>query len=209
MTGAPLRDDSGLRIYPDYLDATAQRAMLAEIRAVIAEAPLYRPIVPGSGRAMSVGMTNCGSLGWYTDGVAGYRYVDRHPETGRPWPPIPDSVMAIWKAVANYPAGPEACLVNMYRADSRMGLHRDQDEDAADAAVVSISLGDTALFRIGGPTRKGPTRSIRLVSGTVVVLSDAARHFYHGVDRIFPGSSRLVEEGGRFNLTLRRVTRAD
>ncbi len=198
---------NGLRIYPDFLDAGAQRALLADIRAVIAEAPLYTPRVPGSGRAMSVAMTNCGPLGWFTDKAEGYRYIGRHPETGHSWPPIPDSALAIWNAVADYPHRPEACLINYYRAGSRMGLHRDQDEDAAEAPLVSISLGDIALFRIGGPTRKGSTRSIRLASGAVVVLAGAARQHYHGVDRIFAGSSRLIEEGGRFNLTLRRVTR--
>jgi alkylated DNA repair protein (DNA oxidative demethylase) len=207
MTTSALTTDTGLRVHPDFLDAPAQRALLEEVRAIIAEAPLYAPVVPGSGRPMSVRMTNCGPLGWYTDREGGYRYVARHPETGRPWPPIPATVLAIWEAVADYPQPPEACLVNYYGPEARMGLHRDQDEDAADAPVVSISLGDSALFRIGGPTRKGPTRSLKLASGAVVVLGGQARHCYHGVDRIIPGTSRLVAEGGRFNLTLRRVTR--
>jgi alkylated DNA repair protein (DNA oxidative demethylase) len=206
MAAAALTDESGLRVYPEFLDPPAQRALLSDLRAVIAAAPLYTPHMPRSGRPMSVRMTNCGTLGWYTDQARGYRYIDRHPETGRPWPPIPDGVLAVWSAVADYLHPPEACLVNYYGPGARMGLHRDQDEDAPDAPVVSMSLGDSALFRVGGPTRKGPTRAVKLASGAVVVLAGAARHHFHGVDRILPGTSRLLPEGGRFNLTLRRVT---
>jgi alkylated DNA repair protein (DNA oxidative demethylase) len=203
----PLGTVEGAWLYPAYLDRAAQAALLADIRAVLADAPLYTPRVPGTGKAMSVRMSNCGPLGWYTDKARGYRYVDRHPETGRPWPPIPDRVLAIWHDLAGYPANPEACLINYYGPAARMGAHRDQDEDAADVPIVSISLGDTAVFRIGGLKRGGPTASVPLESGAVVVLSGAARDAYHGVDRILAGSSRLIPEGGRFNLTLRRVTR--
>ncbi|MEQ8696246.1 MAG: alpha-ketoglutarate-dependent dioxygenase AlkB [Bauldia litoralis] len=208
---APLGAVPGAFLYPDFLDRAAQAALLADIRAILADAPLYTPHVPGTGRAMSVRMSNCGPLGWYTDKAQGYRYVDRHPETGRPWPAIPERVLAIWRKLAGYPADPEACLINWYDADAKMGAHRDQDEDAADDPIVSISLGDTAVFRIGGLKRGGPTASVQLRSGSVVVLSGPARHAYHGVDRILAGSSRLLEEnglgGGRINLTLRRVTR--
>ncbi len=89
-----------------------------------------------------------------------------------------------------------------------MGLHQDRDETDFEAPVVSISLGDSCLFRIGGVTRKEPTRSIRLGSGDVVILGGAARLAFHGVDRIYPGTSGLLPEGGRINLTLRRVTRS-
>ena len=197
----------GFGLFPDFVGAAAQRALLDDVRAVVAAAPLYTPGMPRSGKTLSVRMTNCGPLGWYTDRENGYRYVDRHPETGDSWPPMPESVLAIWRAVAPYEHPPEACLVNYYDADARLGLHRDQDEDAADAPVVSISLGDTALFRVGGPTRRDATRSLRLASGAVVVLAGQARQWFHGVDRILSGSSRLLAEGGRFNLTLRRVTR--
>ena len=197
----------GFGLYPDLIEPSAARAMLDDVRAVVADAPLYTPRMPRSGKELSVRMTNCGPLGWFTDQATGYRYVDRHPETGRPWPAIPPSVLSIWRRVAGYPHPPEACLVNYYDETARLGLHRDQDEDAADAPVVSISLGDTALFRLGGPSRGDPTGSFKLASGAVVVLAGAARQCFHGVDRILPGTSRLLAEGGRFNLTLRRVTR--
>ena len=197
---------SGLRLFADLIDPEGARRILKDIRAVIRDAPLYTPAMPRSGRPMSVRMTNCGAFGWFTDKDQGYRYVGRHPVTGLPWPALPDSVLGIWRQVAGYPAPPEACLVNYYDADARMGLHQDTDEEALDAPVVSISLGDTALFRVGGRSRGARTRSLKLVNGTVIVLDGDARHCFHGVDRIFPGSSALLAEGGRFNLTLRRVT---
>ena len=120
--------------------------------------------------------------------------------------------MDLWVRHGDWADPPEACLVNLYRAGAKMGLHIDQDEAAVDAPVVSVSLGDTALFRLGGARRRDPTRSLQLHSGAVVVLGGVARHCYHGVDRIYPGSSGLVPQDRlpgvrRINLTLRRVTR--
>jgi DNA oxidative demethylase len=155
---------------------------------------------------MSVRQTNFGPLGWVTDQAKGYRYEARHPETGAPWPAMPQALLDLWRDVSGYPAPPEACLVNLYRDGARMGLHVDADEAALDAPVVSVSLGDIALFRIGGPKRADATRSFRLSSGDVLVLSGAARQCFHGVDRVVPGTSQLLPGGGRINLTLRRVT---
>jgi DNA oxidative demethylase len=169
-------------------------------------APFYTPRLPRSGAAMSVQQTNFGPLGWVTDQSKGYRYETRHPETGAPWPAIPQALLDLWSHVSDYHAPPEACLVNLYRDGARMGLHVDADEMALDAPVVSVSLGDTALFRIGGPKRADATRSFRLSSGDVVVLDGPARRCFHGVDRVMAGTSRLVRGGGRINLTLRRVT---
>jgi alkylated DNA repair protein (DNA oxidative demethylase) len=199
---------SGLRILPGYLDRPAQEALLASLREVIQRAPLYTPRMPRSGKPMSVRMTNCGPLGWLTD-ARGYRYEPTHPETGEPWPPIPDLVLEAWRELASYPHAPEACLINVYGPTARMGLHQDRDETDFSAPVVSLSLGDTCLFRIGGTTRNGPTHSFRLASGDALVLGGDARLAFHGVDRILPGTSTLLPEGGRINLTLRRVTRPD
>ena len=196
----------GFRLLPAYLEGSRLARLLAELRQVMDEAPPFRPTMPVSGVPFSVMMTNAGPLGWLSD-RAGYRYAPRHPETGRSWPPIPPTVLAIWREVADYRADPEACLVNIYKAGIRMGLHQDRDEEALDAPVVSISLGDTALFRLGGPNRRDPTRSLRLANGDVVVLAGQSRMAFHGIDRILPGTSRLLPEGGRINLTLRRVTR--
>lgn len=194
---------------PDALGPEAQQRMLAELQAVIAAAPLYVPTMPRTGQPMSVRMTNAGPLGWVTDRAGGYRYQPLHPKTGLPWPPIPASVLELWEAYAACPHPPEACLVNVYDGKARMGLHRDMDEEELAAPVVSISLGDTAVFRIGGPARGDASRSLKLASGAVVVLGGAARSCFHGVDRVIAGSSRQVPGGGRINVTLRRVTSPD
>ena len=134
-------------------------------------------------------------------------YQATHPETNRPWPDIPEAVLEVWEKLAGYHAPPEACLVNLYEGEAKLGLHVDSDEEAWDAPVVSISLGDAAMFRIGGVVRSDATRSVKLTSGDVVILGGAARRAYHGVDRILPGTSTLLPKGGRINLTLRRVTK--
>jgi alkylated DNA repair protein (DNA oxidative demethylase) len=198
---------AGLRVVPGYLGREAQEALLAAVRKVIVRAPLYTPRMPRSGKPMSVRMTNCGPLGWMTD-EGGYRYQPAHPATGVPWPPIPDILLRAWSELSDYSLLPQACLVNVYDSDARMGLHQDRDEEDFDAPVVSLSLGDACLFRIGGTVRQGPTRSFRLASGDALVLGGAARLAFHGVDRIIPGTSTLIAEGGRINHTLRRVTGA-
>ena len=203
MNSTPLAP--GVTFAPGYLDRAAQFALLAAVRAVITAAPLYVPRMPRSGKPMSVMMTNCGPLGWVTDAARGYRYQATHPETGAPWPPMPDIVLKTWSDLAGYPHAPEACLINIYAPTARMGLHQDKDEHDLAAPVVSLSLGDTALFRIGGTKRTDPTQSIRLASGDAVVLGGAGRLAFHGVDRIMPATSTLLPEGGRINLTLRRV----
>ena len=196
-------EDHGFRLLPGALDAAAQGALADEVLAAVEAAPLYRPITPG-GQPMSVRMTNLGPLGWITD-AGGYRYEPCHPETRQPWPPIPAALLKLWDQVTAARAPPDACLVNVYGPEARMGLHRDSDEADFSFPVLSVSLGDTAVFRLGGPGRKDPTRSFRLASGDVCVLSGEARLWLHGVDRILPGSSRLIPGGGRINLTLRRA----
>lgn len=195
----------GFRLLPGYLDASAQRAMVADVLALAETAPFYHARMPKSGQPMRVAMTNAGCLGWYTDKDGGYRYIARHPETGAPWPAIPPSVRDVWRAVSGSALDPECCLINLYRGATKMGLHQDRDEQDFSQPVVSISLGDTALFRIGGAARKDPTTSLRLASGDVAVLGGAARLAFHGIDRVYPGTSRLIPGGGRINLTLRRV----
>lgn len=167
-------------------------------------APLYTPRMPRTGKPFSVRMTNCGRLGWVSD-QTGYRYQPTHPETGAPWPAIPEMILRAWDAISGYDLPPDACLINFYEPSARMGLHQDKDEEELDAPVVSLSLGDTALFRYGGLERKAPTRSIRLRSGDAIVFGGPARLIHHGIDRLLPGSSDLLPQGGRLNLTLRKV----
>jgi len=202
----PASDLDGFKLWPGLLDRAAQEALRDEVFARMRQAPLYIPRMPKSGVPMRVRMTNFGSLGWVTDKEQGYRYQAGHPENGKPWPDIPESVLQLWRKYSGYPADPEACLVNYYEGEARMGLHVDSDEDDWDAPVLSISLGDTALFRIGGVVRSDPTRSVRLASGDVCMLAGPSRRAFDGVDRILLGTSRLLPKGGRINLTVRRVT---
>ena len=196
------REIRGFRLYEGLIDRTGQEAMVAALRRVVAVAPLYQPVTPG-GRQMSVRMTAAGRLGWVTD-RKGYRYEAMHPGGG-PWAEIPENVMAVWRAVSGVERGPDCCLVNYYGEGARMGLHQDRDEGDFSFPVVSISLGDEALFRMGGVDKAAGTESVWLTSGDVVVLGGAARLAYHGVDKVRHGSSRLLDGGGRINLTLRVV----
>ncbi len=197
-------DLNGARILPGFLEPEAQLALLEDLRRVVALAPLFQPTTP-RGQPMSVRMTAAGQFGWISD-RRGYRYERVHPVTGAPWPAIPDRVIRVWRALSGCDRDPECCLVNLYRDGARMGLHQDRDETDLSCPVVSISLGDEALFRVGGVARGGPTRSIWLRSGDVAVLGGAARLAHHGIDRIRAGSSSLLTGGGRINLTLRVVS---
>ncbi len=196
----------GLRIYSALMGVDDQHKLVEELQDVVRKAPLFVPGMPKSGRPFSVRMTNCGPLGWVSD-KAGYRYQQTHPETGEFWPPMPAIVLGIWHKVSGYQHSPEACLVNFYEGSAKMGMHQDKDEEDFDAPVVSISLGDTCIFRVGGITRSDPTTSMKLASGDVLVLGGESRMVFHGVDRILPNTSTLLKKGGRINLTLRRVTR--
>lgn len=192
----------GFRFWPGALSASEQADLLAEVLAAAEQAPFYRPVTPG-GRPFSVEMTNLGPLGWVSD-RAGYRYQSTHPVTGAPWPPMPEALTALWSGLTGWPELPDACLVNLYREGARMGLHQDLDEQDQSAPVLSVSLGDAAVFRIGA-AGGGPTRTVRLASGDVCALTGPARLARHGIDRIIASSSTLVPGGGRINLTLRRA----
>jgi alkylated DNA repair protein (DNA oxidative demethylase) len=192
----------GFEIHSGYLDITAQRAILDAVRGVVGQAPFFRPETP-HGKAMSVRMTAAGKYGWLSD-KTGYRYAPNHP-SGQLWPAIPAEVLEIWQRVTGLDREPECCLINYYGAEAKMGLHQDRDEQNMDWPVVSISLGDDGLFRMGNVTRGGKTESLWLRSGDVVVMGGDARLAYHGVDKIRAGSSKLLPKGGRLNLTLRVV----
>lgn len=178
-----------------------QAELTADVFARLETAPFYRPMTPG-GRSLSVRMSSFGPLGWVSD-RRGYRYQPTHPETGAPSPDIPPMLLDFWTATVGG-ALPDACLVNLYRDGARMGLHQDRDEADLSAPVLSVSLGDTAVFRIG-PAEGGRTTTLRLESGDACALTGSARLARHGIDRVLEGSSRLIPGGGRLNLTLRRA----
>jgi alkylated DNA repair protein (DNA oxidative demethylase) len=194
----------GLRLYKAALDRAGQEALRDELRVLLREAPLFRPRMPRSGKEFSVRMSNCGPLGWVSD-ISGYRYQACHPETGRPWPPMPESILRLWRAYAECAREPDACLINHYDETARMGPHQDRDEADFSAPILSLSLGDSCLFRYGGERRRDPSRTVRLDSGDIVVFGGPARLMFHGVDRMLPKSSTLLDPPGRINLTLRRA----
>lgn len=192
----------GFTLIDGHLNGAAQKALLDEVREVVLAAPLIRPTTPW-GKPMSVAMTSAGRVGWITD-RGGYRYEPRQP-SGAPWPAIPPLALSVWRDLSGWDGDPDCCLVNHYREKAKMGLHRDADENAFEAPVVSISLGDPGVFRMGGLSRKDPTAKVELRSGDVMVMGGPARLAYHGVDRIRFGTSPLLNGGGRLNLTLRVV----
>ncbi|WP_439105250.1 alpha-ketoglutarate-dependent dioxygenase AlkB family protein [Celeribacter marinus] len=196
-------DLKGMQVFKGLIGTAIQSKIVADLRDVVREAPVFSPMTP-YGKPMSVRMTSAGRFGWVSD-RQGYRYSETHPD-GAPWPRIPESILGVWDAVVPLARKPECCLVNFYGEDAKMGMHQDRDETDFEQPVVSISLGDEALFRVGNATRGGKTESIWLQSGDVVVMSGAARLLYHGIDRVKYGSSQLLPKSGRINLTMRVVT---
>lgn len=192
----------GFKLYKSCLDASAQKGLVDDLRGVLSVAPLVQPVTP-SGRLMSVRMSAAGRLGWITD-RSGYRYAPTHPNN-TPWPPIPAAILALWKEITGLERQPDCCLINWYGEGAKMGMHQDRDEGDFSWPVLSISLGDAALFRMGNTTRGGKTESVWLESGDVLTMGGDARLAYHGIDRIKHGSSALLKHGGRINLTLRVV----
>jgi DNA oxidative demethylase len=195
----------GLVLHRGWLSGDDQEKLVADLREIIRVSPLFQPVMPRTGTPFSVRMTNCGRLGWVSD-ITGYRYQKTHPETGQAWPDMPEILSKAWQKLAGVPEAAEACLINWYEGKAKMGLHQDKDEQEFAAPVLSVSLGDSCLFRYGGLNRNDPTQSVRLNSGDILLIGGASRLCFHGVDRIYGGTSELLSKGGRINLTMRRVT---
>jgi DNA oxidative demethylase len=197
----------GLKHVPAYLSHEQQKSLLDVLRRIVQQAPLFTPVMPRFGQPMSVRMTSCGEWGWYSD-KSGYRYIPAHPVTNHPWPTIPDMLLKAWSELTQDPTPPDSALINYYDSKARMGLHQDRDEDDLSAPVLSLSLGDTATFRVGGLSRGEPTTSIKLHSGDAFILAGEGRLAFHGIDRILPDTSPLLAQGGRINITMRRVRKS-
>lgn len=189
-------------LFQGHLTSESQHQLVNELRAVIREAPLFSPETRW-GKKMSVKMTSAGKYGWFSD-RKGYRYEPKHP-SGSNWPKIPKSVLDVWYKTTGLTRKPDCCLINYYTENAKMGMHQDKDEADFSWPVVSISLGDDGLFRIGNVERGGKTDSLWLKSGDVMVMGGKARLYHHGLDKIRFGSSTLLKNGGRINLTLRVV----
>ena len=187
--------------------AAANAAMLlADLQLVVAAAPFRHMVTPGGFR-MSVAMTNCGALGWVTDRT-GYRYDAVDPDSGRNWPPMPDSFMRLAQDAAAR-AGfdgfvPDACLINRYEPGTRLSLHQDRNERDYTAPIVSVSLGIPAVFLFGGLHRADKASRVPLAHGDVVVWGGPARLRYHGVLPLKEGRHAMVGTH-RINLTLRKA----
>ncbi len=186
----------------------AEQAEFVRLAFEVADdAPFYTPVMRG-GAPFRVQMTSAGDIGWLSD-EAGYRYARVHPETKRPWPEIPEPITSFAKAAA-LEAGfsgftPDSCLFNLYRSDGKLGIHRDHVEQDRVSPIVSVSLGDSCVFKFGGLSKGGPFTDWTLVSGDVVVFGGPSRLAWHGVSKILRGTSDLIPGGGRMNLTVRRA----
>ena len=192
----------GVQIFKGLIDVKNQHQMVDDLRDVISKAPMRSPITP-NGHKMSVRMSAAGRYGWCSDQF-GYQYVDRQGD-GQPWPDIPNIIAGLWAQLVSAQRSADCCSINYYDQSAKMGLHQDKDESDFNWPVLSISLGDDALFRVGNVTRGGKTESVWLNSGDVVLIGGDARLAYHGIDRIKFGSSTLLKKAGRINLTLRVV----
>lgn len=181
-------------------------AVLAVVDAVTQEAVFRKMQVPGGG-TMSVAMSNCGRAGWVSD-ASGYRYSETDPLTDRPWPAMPDVVVALAQEAAQA-AGfsgfdPDACLINRYEPGARMGLHQDRDERDRKAPIVSVSFGLQATFLFGGAKRSDSQVKLTLEHGDVVVWGGPARLYYHGIAPLRDGVHPVLGRQ-RLNLTLRKA----
>lgn len=185
---------------------TIDRALLDAVEVVAAQSPFRRMITPG-GFQMSVAMTNCGRVGWITDRT-GYRYEPCDPETGAPWPEMPDAFRALARDAASEAGfdgfAPEACLINRYAPGTRLSLHQDKDERNYAHPVVSVSLGLPAIFQFGGLKRSDPPTKVPLQHGDIVVWGGPSRLAYHGVLPLKEGLHPLTGRR-RFNLTFRKA----
>jgi alkylated DNA repair protein (DNA oxidative demethylase) len=179
---------------------------MAALGRVLAAAPLARARTKGG--VTSAAMSNCGDVGWWSD-TRGYRYVDRHPETGEPWPPLPPEFLkVVAQAVAGTPwpgFAPDACLINYYEPGAKMGLHQDKDEKDFAQPIVTVSLGDDADFLVGGLSRRERTQTLVVHSGDVLIMGGPSRMRFHGVRKIYPGTSPLPGVAGRYSLTFRKA----
>lgn len=180
--------------------------ILASLHGVVMNAP-FRHLITPRGFRMSVAMTNCGTLGWVSD-RRGYRYDAIDPDSGRPWPPMPDVFRHLAQetaAEAGFPGfEPDVCLVNRYEPGARLMLHQDRNERGFTAPIVSVSLGLPAVFLFGGLRRSDKTLRMQLTHGDVAVWGGPARMRYHGIAPLKAGCHRSTG-ANRLNLTFRKA----
>jgi alkylated DNA repair protein (DNA oxidative demethylase) len=192
---------SGFTLLKGYLDRAQQEILVSELRQVVKQSPLYTPTLGGN--PFNLKMTNCGELGWIVENDE-YKYIDKHPVTGKPWLPIPNSLIQLSRELLGDRLKPQSCLINLYSEHSKLGLHVDKTEKVS-KPILSISLGDDAVFLMGRIKKSQKVEKLLLQSGDIVILADEARSSYHGIEKINFRSSDLLKNGGRLNLTIRQV----
>ena len=184
-----------------------QQEILAAARTVVKQAPLFRPSMP-SGQSFNYSMTNCGDLGWVAD-RHGYRYQQTHPHTLRVFPAMPQVIknlaVVIAKETGNDDFYPQSCLINLYNKGEKLGMHQDSTERNKSAPIISLSLGDSGIFVLGGCLRTDETKPYIVQSGDVIVMGGESRNFFHAFKGTVPNTSNLLKNGGRLNLTIRQV----
>lgn len=189
------------------LDSTLQRDLANATQLVSKSAEFSHPTTK-SGGIYSAEITNCGAVGWWSDSK-GYRYTENDPRSGKPWPDMPKLFLDTLKSTLGGTSAegfePDACLVNHYVKGAKMGLHQDKDEADFAHPIVTISLGAAADFLIGGEKRSGPSQSILVESGDIVIMGGESRMRFHGIRKIYPGSSPLPNLDGRISLTFRKA----
>jgi alkylated DNA repair protein (DNA oxidative demethylase) len=179
-------------------------SLLTALEGVLTVAPFRQMVTPG-GFTMSVALSSCGALGWTTD-RSGYTYTRNDPQTGQPWPKMPEVFFELAQAAARE-AGftdfvPDSCLINRYVPGAKMSLHQDKDEGSYAAPIVSVSLGLPATFLFGGFERSDKSQRVPLLHGDIVVWGGVDRLRYHGVLPIKDGHHPTLGEQ-RINFTFR------
>lgn len=191
----------GIDYFPNYVGNNVINSILKRIDDIQDKTPFFKPVMPNSNKEFSVKITNFGKYGWVSDKKNGYHYRQDHPISKQRWTPIPEEILDIWHALSKKDLEPDCCLVNHYNLKAKMGLHIDNDEKDFSYPVLSISIGASALFRIGGLKRSDKTKSLKLHHGDVLIMSGKSRLIYHGIDKIYPNS----QFDYRINLTLRKI----
>lgn len=201
------REIKGFHHLPGFVRSDDVTFILETVRAICTAAPLRTPTMP-DGRPLHLQVTNAGQWGWWAD-RGGYRYVDKHPTTGALWPPIPSALLGLHKRAleetGHQPFTPDNMLINYYKNDGSLGLHVDKTEDDHEAPIVGISIGADALFHLGGFDRRDKVDAFTLSSGDAVVQGGISRRCFHGIVKILPTLTSPVRDGGRVNITFRKV----
>jgi alkylated DNA repair protein (DNA oxidative demethylase) len=198
----------GITILREYLTREQQELFIEKSRQAAKQAPLLYPRMR-RGNLFHVRVTSVGQCGWWSDEQRGFGYVKHHPETQQPFPPMPADFRALAvRAAAEVGCNfePDTCLINFYDiGDGRLGLHQDENERDRTQPIVTVSLGDSCIFEVGGETRSVKPQEIRLDSGDVLIMYEKGRMLYHGVKEIIPCTSNILKNGGRVSLTLRKA----